>query len=135
MKKLALLAVMCISGVVSAHEFPDAKGLCADVVKDKLQPAQKCIISSGGGAGGMYTILQYGKSKVHIEESTMCPEYDTKGCDISVSKNDKIFGEGHSDESYYLRDYKTGKITKSDKYSWTCVKTSNNKINTCYVIK
>ncbi|EPF74654.1 hypothetical protein [Acinetobacter rudis] len=134
MKKLVLLATICITGIVYAHEFPDAKGLCADVVDDKLQTAQKCVISSGGGAGGMYTILQYGKSKVHIEESTMCPEYDTKGCDIGVSKNDKILGKGNS-ESYYLRDYKTGKITKSDKGNWTCVKTSNNKINTCYVIK
>lgn len=134
MKSIYCLLGLCIFGTAYAHEFPDSKGLCAEVIKGKLQTAQKCVISSGGGAGGMYTNLKYGKTIINIGESTMCPEYDTKGCGFGVLKNDKDMGEG-SDKDYYSRDVKTGKITEKFENNWSCLKTTNHKIDVCYLIK
>ncbi|NNP71301.1 hypothetical protein A7P53_00135 [Acinetobacter defluvii] len=131
MKSIYCLLGLCIFGTAYAHESPDSKGLCAEVIKGKLQPAQKCIISSGGGAGGMYTILKYGKSKLHIEESTMCPEYDTKGCGIAVGRDLDHMSDGQD----YYRDKKTGKITEKYENNWSCLKTTNHKIDVCYLIK
>lgn len=133
MKKiLVLFSSLFLSMTLYAHENPDRKGLCAYVVKNKITQAKKCVISSGGGAGGTYTVLNFGKANVHIEETTMCPEFDTKGCSPSIGRNLDDLKDG---ERYY-RDYKTGNIIKSYKDgNWWCVKRKDKKLDACYLIK
>lgn len=133
MKKIILISLgLLLNCTAIAHENPDIKGVCANVVNNKLIQAKKCVISSGGGAGGMYTVLNFGKTKVHIEESTMCPEYDTKGCNPSVGRTVEDLEDGQR----YYRDYKTGNIIKSYKDgNWSCAKRNDKKVDACYLLK
>ncbi|MEG2750142.1 MAG: hypothetical protein RR939_12240, partial [Acinetobacter sp.] len=82
-KTLGLLLILTASVSIFAHENPDKKGKCFEVSGKNITTS--CLISSGGGAGGMYTALKIGKKEYLIEESTMNPDAEER--DFSLGLN------------------------------------------------
>ncbi len=128
MKSLIAISLLFVSISAFAHENPDQKGQCL-IVSGKNTP-QSCVISSGGGAGGMYTILNVNKKQYHIEESTMCED------DCWIGLGNDI--ERMKDASQYYLDAKTKKIVKEPKPNspfWNCYKQVRGNLNVCYALK
>ncbi|MCH4243846.1 hypothetical protein [Acinetobacter gerneri] len=128
MKSLIAISLMFVSISAFAHENPDRKGQCL-IVSGKNSP-QPCVISSGGGAGGMYTILNINKKQYHIEESTMCED----DCGISLGSDLNHM----KDASHYYLDAKTKKIVKEPKPNspfWNCYKQVRGNLNVCYALR
>lgn len=122
---ICLLSSLFISVAAFAHENPDRIGQC--FVVDRKNISKGCIVSSGGGAGGMYTLLTIDEKEYLIEESTQNPDSEER----SISMG------GDSDElmeaKEYYRDNKTKKeLTKYKEGAWLCYKQVNGKMDACY---
>ncbi|MFX4955790.1 hypothetical protein ABTC33_17930 [Acinetobacter baumannii] len=123
-----LLSSVLISTLTFAHENPDSKGQC--FIVDGKNITKPCIVSSGGGAGGMYTALKIGNQNIHIEESTMNPDSEERS--IAMGKD----VDHMQDAEEYYRDGVSKKIIKTYKDgSWFCNKQVKGKLDVCYKIK
>ncbi|MER8075383.1 hypothetical protein [Acinetobacter pittii] len=122
---ICFLGSIFLTSAAFAHEYPDVKGQCF-VVDGKNIP-KPCIVSSGGGAGGMYTALKIGKQNFLVEESTMNPDSEERS--IVMGKDvDHLM-----DAVDYSRDFKTKKVIKIYKDdSWSCYKQIKGKLDACY---
>lgn len=117
-----------ISVQTFAHENPDRKGQC--FVVDGKNISKTCVVSSGGGTGGLYIALKIGKQKFLIEESTMDPDSDERP--IFMGKD----GDHVMDAVDYYRDGKTKKVIKNYKDdSWSCYSQIKGKLDVCYRIR
>lgn len=117
-----------ISVQTFAHENADRKGQC--FVVDGKNITKPCVVSSGGGTGGLYTALKIDKQKFLIEESTMDPDSDERP--IFMGKD----GDHVMDAVYYYRDGKTKKVIKNYKDdSWSCYSQIKGKLDVCYRIR
>ncbi|HGU9765499.1 TPA: hypothetical protein ACNFOO_000949 [Acinetobacter baumannii] len=125
MKKVLVMLAACISVQAFAHENPDRKGQC--FIVDGKNITKPCIVSSGGGAGGMYTALKIGKQNFLIEESTMNP--DSEGRSIAMGKD----VDNMMDAEEYYRDGNSKKVVKNYKDgSWFCNKQIKGKLDVCF---
>lgn len=125
MKILIAIGLLVVSAFAMAHDNDDLKGQC--FIVNGNNKSKPCVVSSGGGAGGMYTILRFNNKNYHIEESTMCDSDCGAwlGSDIEHMKEAK---------QYYL-DAKTKKPIKDPNYrSWFCYKQLSGNLNVCYMI-
>ncbi|ENW08763.1 MULTISPECIES: hypothetical protein [Acinetobacter] len=124
-KTLGLLLAMTASTSIFAHENPDRKGKCIEV-NGKNIPT-KCVISSGGGAGGMYKALKIGDKEYLIEENTMNPDAEERS--ISLGRN----ADTLQDAKEYYREAKTKQVIKTYKDgAWFCTKQIKGKLDVCY---
>lgn len=122
---ICLISSILISTSAIAHENSDRIGKC--FVVDGENITKGCIVSSGGVAGGMYTLLTIGEKEFLIEELTMNPD----------SEERSIAMGGDSDElleaKEYYRDKKTKKeLTAYKEDAWLCYKQVNGKMDACY---
>lgn len=126
MKKiLGLLILLTASASIFAHENPDKIGKCFEVRGKNITTS--CIISSGGGAGGMYTALKIGKKEYLIEESTMNPDAEERSFSLGLNSDSMLKAQE------YYRDAKTKQVIKTYKSgSWFCSKQINGKLDVCY---
>jgi len=125
--KILMILTAFISVQTFAHENPDRKGQC--FVVDGKNITKTCVVSSGGGTGGLYTALKIGKQKFLIEESTMDPDSDERP--IFMGKD----GDHVMDAVDYYRDGKTKKVIKNYKDdSWSCYSQIKGKLDVCYRI-
>ncbi|AMX20347.1 hypothetical protein IEC338SC_3236 [Acinetobacter pittii] len=125
MKKVLVMLAACISIQAFAHENPDRKGQC--FIVDGQNITKPCVVSSGGGAGGMYTALKIGKQNILIEESTMNPDSEDRS--IAMGKDvDHML-----DAEEYYRDGISKKVIKTYKEgSWFCNKQIKGKLDVCF---
>lgn len=122
---ICLLSSLLISAAAFAHENPDRIGKC--FVVDGKNITKGCIISSGGGAGGMYTLLTIGEKEYLIEESTMNPDSEDRSISMGGDSDDLL------EAIEYSRDFKTKKVIKNFKMnSWSCFKQIKGKLDVCY---
>ncbi|HEC0323204.1 hypothetical protein ABTI07_03580 [Acinetobacter baumannii] len=125
MKKVLVMLVAFFTVQAFAHENPDSKGQC--FVVDGKNITKSCIVSSGGGAGGMYTALKIGSQNIHIEESTMNPDSEDRSISMGGDSDDLL------EAIEYSRDFKTKKVIKNFKMnSWSCFKQIKGKLDVCY---
>lgn len=125
MKKVLVMLAACISVQAFAHENPDRKGQC--FIVDGKNITKPCIVSSGGGAGGMYTALKIGKQDFLIEESTMNPDSE----DRSIAMGKDV--DNMMDAEEYYRDDNSKKVVKNYKDgSWFCNKQIKGKLDVCF---
>lgn len=125
-----MLCTLLGSSMAFAHENPDQKATCYLFKNNKLQSKSACIVKSAGGAGGMYTILKFGKKSYHFETNTMTENwktiyYQSSNLNKFIAVND------------YSRDKKTLKILKDSEISIDsnflfCYKTKDGKLDICY---
>lgn len=124
----SLIAInLCLCRSQRLHmRIQDRKGQCLIVRENSPQP---CVISSGGGAGGMYTILNINKKQYHIEESTMCED----DCGISLGSDLNHM----KDASHYYLDAKTRKLLKnlSRVQQFGIVISKSVTLNVCYALR
>ena len=118
----SVLALAC-SGA-SAHSNPDESGVCYIFKANKLTSKAPCIISSGGGAGGIYTSLDF-KGKTYSFES---------GID---SKGNEVWSDSKGAVKSYLRDgtfYK--KISQNEaqyaNHLLYCFSSAKTKLDICH---
>ncbi|QRP67219.1 hypothetical protein I6J44_17395 [Acinetobacter pittii] len=125
MKKVLVMLVACFTVQAFAHENPDSKGQC--FVVDGKNITKSCIVSSGGGAEGMYTALKIGSQNIHIEESTMNPDSEDRS--IAMGKDlDHMM-----DAEEYYRDGNSKKVVKNYKDgAWFCNKQVKGKLDVCF---
>jgi len=117
-----------ISVQVFAHENPDRKGQCFAVEGKNI--TKLCVVSSGGGAGGMYTLLTIGEKEYLIEESTMNTDSEERSISMG-SDSDELL-----EAVNYYRDGKTKKVIKNYKDdSWLCYSQIKGKLDACYRIR
>ncbi len=109
--------------MVFAHENPDRIGKC--FVPNGKNITKSCVVSSGSGAGGLYTLLTIGETEYLIEESTMNPDSEKRSIAMGSDSDDLL------EAVDYSRDFKTK--NKSD--SWSCYKQTKGKLDVCYKIK
>lgn len=120
-----LLSSLLISAAAFAHENPDRIGKC--FVVDGKNVTKGCIVASGGGAGGMYTLLTIGEKEYLIEESTMNPDSEDRSISMGSDSDDLL------EAIEYSRDFKTKKVIKNFKMnSWSCFKQIKGKLDVCY---
>jgi hypothetical protein len=125
---ICLLSSLLISVAAFAHENPDRIGQC--FVIDGKNIAKPCIVSSGGGAGGMYTLLTIGEKEYLIEESTMNTDSEERSISMG-SDSDELL-----EAVNYYRDGKTKKVIKNYKDdSWSCYSQIKAKLDACYRIR
>ncbi|WP_228731816.1 hypothetical protein [Acinetobacter pittii] len=119
------MLVACFTVQAFAHENPDSKGQC--FVVDGKNITKSCIVSSGGGAEGMYTALKIGSQNIHIEESTMNPDSEDRS--IAMGKDlDHMM-----DAEEYYRDGNSKKVVKNYKDgAWFCNKQVKGKLDVCF---
>ncbi|MHC3122285.1 hypothetical protein [Acinetobacter sp. GN11] len=128
MNKILIMLTMFISVQTFAHENPDRMGQCFVVDGNNL--TKPCIISSGGGTGGLYTALRIGKQNFLIEESTMDSDSDERP--VFMGKDD----DHMVDAVNYYRDGTTKKLIKNYKDdSWSCYSQIKGKLDACYRIR
>ncbi|OEC90463.1 hypothetical protein [Acinetobacter sp. YK3] len=124
-KTLSLFLALTTSTSIFAHENPDRKGKCIEVNGKNI--TTNCIISSGGGAGGMYTALKIGKKEYLIEENTMNPDAEERSFSLGINADSML------DAKEYYRDPKTKQVIKTYKDgAWFCSKQIKGKLDVCY---
>lgn len=127
-KIITLGSFMLLSSASFAHENPDQNGTCYLLQNNKLKTKQSCVIQTGGGAGGMYTILNLGKKTYHFETSTMSEDFPTVYYETD-NKTKKV--------TEYSRDSRTLRVLSSTQFDnakdplW-CYKTQDKKLDICY---
>lgn len=122
---ICLLSSLLISAAAFAHENPDRIGKC--FVVDGKNITKGCIVASGGGAGGLYTLLTIGKKEYLIEESTMNPDSEERSISLGGDSDELL------EAKEYYRDKKTKKELKEYKEgAWLCYKQVNGKMDACY---
>lgn len=67
MKALTLSLLLAASGAALAHSNEDQVKVCYLFNSDKLISTKPCVVSSGGGAGGLYSNIKMGKKSYSIE--------------------------------------------------------------------
>ncbi|WP_228138760.1 hypothetical protein [Acinetobacter sp. LMB-5] len=86
-----------------------------------------CIVASGGGAGGMYTLLTIGEKEYLIEESTMNPDIEERSISMGGDSDELL------EAKEYYRDKKTKKELKEYKDgAWLCYRQVGGKMDACY---
>lgn len=122
---ICLLSSLLISASAFAHENPDRIGKC--FVVDGKNITEGCIVASGGGAGGMYTLLTIGEKEYLIEESTMDPNSEYRSISMGGDSDELL------EAKEYYRDKKTKKELKEYKEgAWLCYKQLSGKMDACY---
>ncbi|MDN8247141.1 hypothetical protein QZK48_11430 [Acinetobacter baumannii] len=122
---ICLLSSLLISASAFAHENPDRIGKC--FVVDGKNITEGCIVASGGGAGGMYTLLTIGEKEYLIEESTMDPNSEYRSISMGGDSDELL------EAKEYYRDKKTKKELKEYKEgAWLCYKQVKGKMDACY---
>ncbi|MEN8406049.1 hypothetical protein [Acinetobacter seifertii] len=125
MNKILIMLVAGISVQAFAHENPDSKGQC--FIVDGKNITKTCVVSSGGGAGGMYTALKIGKQNYHIEETTMNPDSEERSIAMGMDLDHMM------DAKEYYRDGNSKKVIKTYKDgSWFCNRQIKGKLDVCY---
>ena len=128
MNKILIMLTAVISVQVFAHENPDRKAQCFAVEGKNI--TKPCVVSSGGGAGGMYTLLTIGEKEYLIEESTMNTDSEERSISMG-SDSDELL-----EAVNYYRDGKTKKVIKNYKDdSWLCYSQIKGKLDACYRIR
>lgn len=110
-----------------AHSNPDEAKVCYTFAKNKLQKTQSCIVSTGGGAGGVYESIQMGNKKYLFEGACNLEgncDYDL----IQKPKNKPVIS--------YLRDGTFhNKISQSQaelaQHLLYCYKTKDGTLDIC----
>lgn len=117
------LAALSLPLLSHAHSNPDEVKVCYTYSGNSLKNTQSCIVSSGGGAGGMYQNIKIG-SKSYLFEGSC----DTDGeCDFYLKDKPVIS---------YLRDGTFHKkISQSQaataNHLLYCYKTKNGSLDIC----
>lgn len=70
MRKIFLSCLILITSYCYAAPNPDEVGVCYLFNKNKLKSTGTCVVSSGTGAGGGYTSLNYKGKKYLFEYAT-----------------------------------------------------------------
>lgn len=123
-KSLVATVVALVCSGSFAHSTPDQSGVCYTFNGDKLTSKASCIISSGGGAGGMYTSLDF-KGKTYSFESS------------SDRNGNEVWSDNKGQVKSYVRDgtfYK--KVSESDAqyvdHLLYCFRSSKSKLDICH---
>lgn len=127
-KSVAFGVLTFISMQSFAHDNPDQKTTCYLFQNNKLKSKQSCIMSSGGGAGGMFTILKMCKKSYHFETSTMSQEYPTFYYETDTETKNVT---EYSRDSKTLRILSDAQLDKAKEPLW-CYKTQDKKLDICY---
>ena len=83
-----------------AHSSPDQVKVCYSFAGDTLEQTQSCIVSSGGGAGGVYENIKIG-NKYHLFEGACGMDGE---CDYSYYSGGIDSGVSPKPAISYLRD-------------------------------
>ncbi|QXW27157.1 hypothetical protein KXJ74_07005 [Acinetobacter johnsonii] len=125
MKNNLILSLSILSCNAFAYDYPDEHGKCW--ILDGRSIIQKCLIVSGGGAGGTFTQFVVNKKDYYIEESNFCDE--EVNCHILVGNSYENSKEARS----YYRSIKNNKIIpKWEHGAWNCYQQIRGKMHICY---
>lgn len=91
--KPLIFALLLIAGPVWAHTNEDQAKVCYLFKGDKLTKQAPCVVSSGGGAGGIYAQMQMGRQTYNVET-------DYNGDNATI--NDKP-GQAYTRNEFYKR--------------------------------
>lgn len=127
LKLLSLTALALLSSASFAHENPDQTGTCYIFKNNQLKAKQSCVIKTGGGAGGMYTILQIGQNFYRFETSTMSEDYPTVYYETDSKTKEVV---EYSRNSKTLRILSNQQMDKAKDPLW-CYKTKDNRLDIC----
>lgn len=118
------LAISALPMFAQAHSSPDEVGVCYKFSGDKVKDTQSCIISSGGGAGGMYTNIKMNNRSYPFEGmcgmNSKC-DYNLNGKSITSYIRDGIFHKRISQEE-----------ASTAEHLLYCFKNKNGSIDICH---
>lgn len=121
---LGALTAIGMPLLAEAHSSPDEVAVCYSFSGNTLKKTQSCIVSSGGGAGGMYTAIAVGGKKYAMEGPC-----DNNG-DCSYSWNNKPIISYTRDGTFYR------KLTQKEAFNADhvlyCYKTKNGSVDICH---
>lgn len=127
MKNNLIFSLSILSCNALAHDFPDEHGKCW--ILDGQSRIQKCLIVSGGGAGGSFTKFVVNKKDYYIEESNLCDE--GVNCRILLGNSYENSKEARS----YYRSIKNNKIIPNWKQgAWNCYQQIHGTMHICYAV-
>lgn len=132
MKKLiALLTtqvfVIAMSLPAQAWTNPDQSGTCFFFSGNKLKSKTSCTISSGGGAGGMYTILKVRGKTYNFETETMSENHNT------TYKGKRVQEYSRHAKSYAVLKNEAAVLSAANSNNLLyCYRTSDKKLDICY---
>ena len=120
---LGTLAALGMPLLAQAWSSPDEVKVCYSFSGNTLKKTQSCILSSGGGAGGMYINIAVAGKNYPMEWSTL-------------NENEKIYWNKTPMISYY-RDGTFHHKLKSNEletanHTLSCYKTKNGSVDICH---
>lgn len=126
---LSALSILSVPLIAQAHSNPDQVKTCYTFSGNTLKQKQRCVFSSGGGAGGMYQAITIGKKTYTFETACGmdgCEDYDYY----------YIGNQNPVNVSWYLRNPTTYKKrseskTFTEENSLSCFKTKNGSLDMC----
>ena len=126
------LAALSLPLLSHAHSNPDEVKVCYTYSGDSLKKTQSCIVSAGGGAGGVYENIKIGNKSYLFEGAC-----DMDGeCDYSYYSGGIDSGVSPKPAISYLRDGTFHKkISQSQaataNHLLYCYKTKNGSLDIC----
>ena len=122
---LGTLAALSMPLLAEAHSSPDEVAVCYNFSGNTLKKTQSCIVSSGGGAGGMYTSIAVGGKKYAMEG----PCDNNGNCRYSL--NGKPIISYTRDGTFYRKLTKKEAFNNADNLLY-CYKTKNGSVDICH---
>lgn len=111
--------------LAEAHSNPDEVAVCYSFSGNSLKKTQPCIVSSGGGAGGVYTAIAVGGKKYAMEG----PCDNNGNCNYSWSSKPII--SYTRDGTFYRKLTQKEAFNNSDNLLY-CYKTKNGSLDICH---
>ena len=121
---LSAIGVLSIPVLSQAHSSPDEVAVCYSFSGNTLKKTQSCIVSSGGGAGGMYTNIAVGGKKYSMEGPC-----DNNG-NCKFYWNDKPITSYTRDGTFHHK--LTQKEISTANHLLYCYKTKNGSLDICH---
>ncbi|MGK7872341.1 MAG: hypothetical protein AB4426_03200 [Xenococcaceae cyanobacterium] len=126
---LASLFLIVIDKIVEARPEPDSLGICYLFEAEKLSKQERCVISTGYGAGAHYVVLNWSNGKNDVLYSiNYCPEenYDSQGfCGYLVGEQEAIV---------YQRDVFYNRTNTNSEDNISCYQITDTNKSVCYRI-
>ena len=129
---LGTLAALSMPLLAQAHSNPDEVKVCYSFSGDTLKQTQPCIVSTGGGAGGIYESIRIGNKSYLFEGSC----YMDDECDYSYYPGGPDGKEKPRDAISYLRDATFHHKVSEDESALAnhllyCFKVKNGSVDIC----
>lgn len=129
-------AVLSLPMLSHAHSNPDEVKVCYSFSGNTLKQIQPCIVSTGGGAGGIYESIRIGNKSYLFEGGCIINGDGDCDYDYAYYPGDPNGKEKPRDAISYLRDATFHHRVSEDESSLAnhllyCFKTKNGSVDIC----